>query len=417
MSADAGDVRARDPLGRLLAVSVDLRGGSIELADRVSAGPEDLPLLLATLRGRVAEAMLISTCHRLELYAVPLAEAPFDPAAELARMRGVREGELEPLLRTFSGPAAGEHLFRVAAGLESSSLGENEVLGQVRAAWRAAREAGMAGPLLDLFARSALNCGKRARSETAISGSSISLAGTAIELAAEAAGGLRGRRIAVVGSGEMAQRVLHALQGRGASGLIVVARNHAARERLAVESHARPRPWEELRDAVTGCSAVFVATGASQPLIGTRELDRCARPLAVVDLALPRNVQPEVGGLEGVQMFDISDVTARLEKNRRVRGRAVEAVERLVGSCLDTTLESCAARAAVPLITSLRRHAEAVRDDELARTLAQLGDLPEREREVVRALAHRLVNRLLHRSLAEVKRPGPGRASMEATRR
>ncbi len=269
----------------------------------------------------------LATCHRRELYLEgtdPLrALALFEAWAGEAARRGPR-----PEVRT--GTDAGRHLLRVAAGLESAVLGEDQVLGQVRAAYREACHRRTAGPALHRLFHAAFRAGKRVRSETALARGERSLAGAAVGWLASRTGGLRDRTVLVLGAGEMARVAVRRLLKRGA-GRVLVSNRTLERARDLVEGHGGEvvpwRWWPALLGEVDG---LVVATGAAEPVVGEAELRPRVAPLAVVDLAVPRNVEPPRPPVPGVEIAGVGELAGRLAREAGRRSRAVEAAERIV---------------------------------------------------------------------------------------
>ena len=351
----------------------------------------------AWLQGQAAAgstAVLLSTCNRCEIYwsGGPDLEAWF---RDFALTRGVPVGEA--LLR-LDGEAAVRHLFDVTAGLDSQVLGEAEVLGQVRRAYDAARAAGTTSRLLDSILSAALVAGRRARRETMLGRHPASVGSAAVEVAASLSP-LGSARVLVLGAGEVAEGVLRALQGRTAATAVVNRRLERAAP-LASAFGAVTGEWEALDAMLAAADVVFVGTGAGTPILAAAQLAEAVgngeRYLAVFDLAVPRNVDPAARDIPGVRLFDLDDLqrlrcpvegftSPTLAHARRI---LEEELERL-----DTALR---ARAAAPRLAELHRTASRLAEEEVGAALAQLGQLSERERQVVREMAERLVRRVLY---------------------
>jgi glutamyl-tRNA reductase len=381
------------------ALSLDLRRCSPDLAARLAMDGTSFSVAVERLRGQTDEALLLTTCHRTELYLVPRAGG-MGPSALLSELTGVGTEEFLPVATTFQGTEAARHLLRVASGLESSVIGEHEVLGQLGDSLAAARERGLAGPVLERLGPAAVRLGRRARAETGIAASSVSLAGAAIELASERLGSLQGARAVVIGSGQMAARLLPVLAARRPATITLVARNSAARDALAAQFGATPAGWDELEARVAGTDAVFCAVGSRAPILDLERLRPA--PRLVVDLGAP----PNTSIANGVERAGLDEVTTRAERNLGTRRESVAIVENMLDAALAAEVDWFAARGAIPLIRALRERAETVRDEELERALRRLAHLADRDREVVSALAHRLVNKLLHGPVASLKEPG-----------
>ncbi|MHB8571422.1 MAG: glutamyl-tRNA reductase [Candidatus Dormibacteria bacterium] len=393
-------------LGSLGMAGIDLRSAPAALSAQVALTPEAAEVALAAVAVSHAECLLLSTCHRLELYWAGPPDTPGDGAAALEAVTGVPARTLAPLVVERRGEDAIRHLFRVAAGLESSALGEHEVLGQVGAALESAVRSACAGPVLGRVARDAVTAGRRARAETSIARSSLSLSGAALELAAEVLPGLGGVSALVVGSGVMAAQALQALRSRGIA-TAVVGRTEARAEHVASEHGAVSHPWRLLGACITRADIVVVATGADQVVVDADLVtERDERPLVLIDMSVPPNVEPGLGGRPGVTLFGLDQVSHRCARNNDRRRGAVAEVEFLIQAAVASTVGWCHARDAAPLITELQARFDAAREREVSRALEALPGLDERERDVVRSLAARLTSQLLHAQLARLREPG-----------
>ena len=386
-------------------VGVSHHQAPVELRERVAVDLAGSATLAQTLAVG-CEAVVLSTCNRTELYLAADEDAPLDRRAvtALLDLAGGETAALEPVLYRLADESAALHLFRVAAGLDSMIPGEGEILGQVRDAF----EAGRPGPLLDRLFRSALHAGRRARVETAIGESPASVPAAAAALAQQVFGDLQGRIVVLVGAGKMSELTARNLRSRGAAIVAVANRTAAHGEELARSLGARAvgldRIAGELGDAdvvVASTSApgfVFVAAEVGQALRARR-----GRPLLLVDLAVPRDVDPGLAVIDGCFVYDIDDLEAVVEAS--LSGRRAEAVraERLVAEEAERFRHWQASLAVVPAIASLRARAEAIRTAELARAEGRLGTLPENERRAVEAITTQIVNKLLHLPTVRMK--------------
>jgi glutamyl-tRNA reductase len=322
--------------------------------------------------------------------------------------------------------AAIGHLFAVAAGLDSAVLGESEVLAQVRAAWETARAEGAAGPVLSGLFRHAVEVGKRVRSETAIARGTTSVSQAAVALAAEHLrtmdgtlgaersaehrdrGPLDGRRILVVGAGEMGEGMAVALAGSGATEVLVANRTPARAEALAARIGGRAVPFDQLAPALAEVDVLLTSTGASDPLLTVDDLApvlslRGGRPLLVVDVAVPRDVEPAARALDGVVILDLDDLRAFARSGLEDRRREVARVHGIIDEEVASYLSDAVARQAAPTISALRTRAEDIRSAELDRFRARLEGLDPRQREAVEALTRGIVAKLLHEPTVRLK--------------
>lgn len=348
------------------------------------------------------ELVVLSTCNRIEIYAA-VAEG-LDAETLLVDFlltnHPVDISAFRPYLYFIAGDEVIRHLTAVAAGLDSRVLGEPQILGQVTEAYVQAVEARASGPLLDLLFRSAIRAGKRARRETAISSNPASISSVAIALAQEIAGDLRRRRILVVGAGTMAELALDALRKRGLTRVAIANRSRRRAELLMAGLDGPVFGLDELPVALSEADVVISAATAPAPLI-TAPMVEAARSgdgrLVLVDIAVPRNVEPAVRDLPGVHLFNVDDLREGLDTALEARRHAVPQVEAIIEEeleLLDLELRRLTVR---PLIADLRKRAEAIRRQELNRALRFLGDdLDPETVKHVEHLSRSLVNKLLH---------------------
>jgi glutamyl-tRNA reductase len=379
-----------------LALGVDHAGASLAVRERVAAAVADLPAVLGHLRAHADEAAVLSTCNRTEFYLVG-AERVAAATACLAGAARVPVEELAACLWLRTGLEAAAHLFGVAAGVESRLLGETEILRQVRAAEAAARRAGAGGPVLSALFGHALGVGKRARARTGISRGAASVGSAAAAIVRqELPASARGHAV-VVGAGAAAERVLAHLGGLGFGRVDVVNRTVARAARL-VGAPGRALGLEALAGLLAEADAVLCATGAPGAVItlgaaAAAVRRRGGRPLLVLDLAVPRDVEPAVGDLPGVRLHDIDAVQARAAAERERRGAEVAQVRALVEAEVAAFGGWLGARQAAPTIRRLRAAAEGRRRAELDRAARGLSD---RERAAADRATRAVLNALLH---------------------
>ena len=390
---------------RLLLVGTSHRLAPVEIRERVALDGEGEAALARRL-GEGGEAVCLSTCNRTELY---LAAADTDAAgeratAELADLGKIGRSELEPYLYRLEHEAAAMHLFRVAAGLDSLVPGEGEIQGQVRAAY----ERGAVGPLLDRLFRHALQTGKRVRTETSIGERPASVASAAAALAAQVFGDLGGRRILVVGAGKVGELAAKHLVARGATLAAVANRSVDRAAGLAHRFDADARPLDAVEAQLADADIVVASTSAREQIVTREQVERAlparrGRPLLLLDLAVPRDLDPAIAGLPGTFLYDIDDLQAVVEES--LTGRRGEAVraEEIVAVEGERFREWLTSLDAVPAIASLRERAEAIRRGELAKAGPRLAGLSEHEREVVESLTSQIVNKLLHQPIMRLK--------------
>ncbi len=392
----------------LLLVGLDHHSAPVELRERLSVEGDELAALLRSLHEEpLAEAVVVSTCHRLEVYAISADTERAQKAIveRLAAPLAVAPDSLIESLYTMTGAGAARHLARVATGLESVVIGESQIQGQVADALQAAHTARTSGPHLARLFSTALHAGKRARSETAIGRHSLSVGHAAAQLVALELGDLAGRRVAVVGAGEMAALAMQALRARGASDLHVVSRTYERAHALAGRYEAEALPWSLRAQALENAHAVVVATRAPHLLLRAEDFAQeasDARPV-VVDISVPRAVDPAVRSLTGLRLYDIDDLQAIVAERQQLRHEEIALVEGIVEEELAGYLAWERTRRVAPAITALREQARAVAQAEVERALRRAPELDEREQEILREMAHRIVNKLLHSPTVTLK--------------
>ena len=393
----------------VLALGVSYRRAPVDLLERLTISEDDQGKAYRRLADldSVAESVLLSTCNRVEVYAEVEGYHPGfqDLKHFLADATDVSVEELaEPLYSHYEDQAA-EHLFSVASGLDSMVLGEPQVHAQVRAAFRRAEQEGALGPELRALFGRAVRTGRRVRGETSIGASPSAFVDAGLDLAARHLGELEGRTAVVVGSGEMGTLALAALGERGASPLVVVSRRRERAERLAERSGATAATMEELDRALSAAEVIFSSTGATGPVIGTETLERAAsgRKVFVLDLAVPRDVDPAGRRVPGVRVADIDDLAPLVADRRENESEELTAAQGIVEAEVRRFSAERRARRLAPLIRALHELGEEVRAQELERLAPRLASLSERDREAVDALTQRIVARILHEPTVRLK--------------
>jgi glutamyl-tRNA reductase len=367
------------------------------------------------------ELVILSTCNRLELYAAAHTDDFAPLIALLSESSGRPRGEFEHSLYRYTEDDAVLHLCKVAAGLDSMIVGETQILGQVTEARSAALGQGAAGPVLSALFLTAIRAGRRARAETGISRNPASVSSAAVRLAEERVGSLANAQVLVVGAGEMAELALAALVRRGVTGVTVVNRTDERAQQLAQRWQARALTFERLADALATADIVVTSTGAPHMVIFPHMVEaamaqRPDRPLVLVDIAVPRDVDPGVNAIPHVHSYDLDDLQAHASTTVAERRREVPAVEAIVAEEA-TAFESWARGLdALAVITGLRARADAIRSAEVEKTLRRLAHLDEEDRRRIEALSEALVNKLLHEPTVRLKaEAGNGHAAEYAS--
>jgi glutamyl-tRNA reductase len=420
----------------LLVVGISHRSAPVDVLEQVAVPAADARKVLGQLleREHVAEALLLSTCNRVEVYAVVTAfhGGLADITDVLASQSAVALDELSDHLYVHYAAAGVEHLFSVAAGLDSMVVGEPQILGQLRSAYAGAEQAGSVGRTLHEVVQQALRVGKRVHAETGIdaAGASVvsaALAAVAAELVAAGGGGLAGRRVLVLGAGSMGGLAAAALRRAAVAEIVLANRTQASAQRLAALCEADGTPARAVGlHGVTGVLAdvdvVMCCTGATGAVLGVDQVGSVAsarrNPLVVCDLGLPRNVEPAVGQVPGVTLLDLNTVAQRLE-HQGSGSSAVSTAHDLIAQEVRDYLAAQRAAEVTPTVAALRKRAAEVVDAELLRLAGRLPELDAAVRDELARTVHRVVDKLLHAPTVRVKQlaeTGGGEAYAAALR-
>lgn len=414
-------------MNRLFVIGLSHRTAPIEIreamVDAHAAGPD--PVQTPTKNGEVlrqrlqsaaalcGEAMMLSTCNRVELYGALPQSIETNEAGEL--LSRVEELFVQPLpqarkhIYRLEGEPALSHLFRVASSLDSMVIGEPQILGQVKAAYREARSAGTVGSVLGSVLPRAFAIAKRVRSETTIGESPASVASVAVDLARQIFGNLAGHPVMLVGAGKMSELCARHLYEAGATQFIVVNRTVSRAEELAARLGGSAHSLAELEQLLVRPAVVLFSAGAPEPLLRAEMLARAmkarrGRWLLLIDIAVPRDVEPSCAKLDNVYLYDIDALSEVVAGNLGERQRAAVAAEAIVQAEMQRAALRERSADVVPLIRALRQRAQGIAEAEVARVLPRLGPLGDRERALVAGLAEGVVNKLLHGPLTALKR-------------
>jgi glutamyl-tRNA reductase len=414
---------------RIVVIGFDHTTAPIELRERLACSLRQIPQLLQAARQVVQECVLLSTCNRVELYAVCADTDEVQTKANLlhvlSEQRQVELSELEASCYYLTGEQVVSHLFGVASGLYSLVPGEPQIQGQVAEALEVAQGGRFAGPITSALFRAALVAGKRARSETGISRNAASVSQVAVQLARQLFPQLNEACVLLVGSGKMSELAARNLCNNGAQRLVIINRTKEHAMELAERYGTVYRSFSELEEALVEADVVISSTRAPRAVI-TLELmqrvlpQRSGRSLLLIDIALPRDVDPLVATLPDVYVYNLDDLEAGVDEGVRLRMQESEQVKAIIAeeaAAFDRWLHSLSV---VDTISDLRRQAEQVRQQELARTLRQLAPtLSDREAAIVREMTTRIVNKLLHTPTLRLKdaaAAGQGHVYAEAMR-
>ena len=394
----------------LIAAGVSHRTAPLKQRERLALGNGDLPGALLHFRKEYGNGVLLSTCNRTEVYVHPNHDTNEVPPAELmsqlARLRGLDPATGLPRFYELEGRAVAEHLFAVAAGVDSMILGEGQILGQVRSAFSAAHQAGSLDPVLARLFHDALRTGKRARSETPIARHAVSVSSAAVNLIRAHVPPLSECRALVVGAGDAGKLTARALRDHGVRRITVTSRTERRAEEVAAYLEGAVLPFSRLADGLAEADLVITCSSAPGFVVALalvkEAVSRRTTPITFMDVAVPRDVDPKVGEIPGVRLFDIDNLQAVSEANLKLREEAAEDVRAIVRRAardFDYWLDG---RRAVPTIKALVQRAEAVRHAELERTLRELR-LDAQTAEKLDRMTAAIIKKLLHEPIAYLR--------------
>jgi glutamyl-tRNA reductase len=400
-------------MSELLALGVSHKTAPLDLRERLSLteGRAVGALNELTAADGIHEAAAISTCNRTELYLIvsDAVEAESTALGVLTRQAEIRPTELLGHLYSLRAGEAAHHLFQVTAGLDSMIVGEAEIQGQVKRAYELALVEGATGPILNRLFRGALAAGGRVREETAIGEKNVSIPSVAVDLARRTLGDLAEKRVLVVGAGETAELVARALVARGASSVFVANRHYDRAIGLAERFGGEAARWEQLPEQLQAADIVVSATNSPHHIVERDGLEqvmetRSRRPLLLVDIAVPRDVEPECREVGGVSLHDIDDIQQIVERNAGDREGEARRAEPIIAAELDRFERWLASLEVVPTVASLRERAEEVVERVLKENEGRWTQIGEADRERLATMARAIASRLLHEPTVRMKR-------------
>jgi len=405
--------------GDILVVGLNHKTAPVDIRERLHVPEGQAVVLLAELRAAsaVPEVLVLATCNRMEVYAAPppgRADAAVDAIeAVLACRAGLAVAELAPRLYRHRNGAAGAHAFRVAASLDSMVLGESQILGQMKTAYLKARDQGFTGPLLNGLMERALRVGKRVRAETRIAALPVSVPSVAVDLARQVAGNLAGSAVLLVGAGDMAEVTAGHLKAEGVRALVVSNRNFDRAVALAAALGGRAARFDNLADHLVEADVVIASTACPHPIVHAPEVERALRarrhrPILLIDIAVPRNVDPACHALDGAYVYDVDALAGVASANAGERRREAARAEAILEGAAGEFAAWVRTLGVVPTIVDLRQRVEGLCEAELQQAWARLGALPPAYRETVAALATRIANKVLHLPITALREAAGG---------
>jgi len=391
----------------LSAIGLNHKTAPLSVREPLAFAEAELPAALPALRALegVRETLLLSTCHRTEAYLVCDGRVPVEAVAStLGEMRGIAPEAFAPYLTVWRSEEAARHLLRVAAGLESMVVGEPQVLGQVRRAYAAARDAGTTGLVLNRLMQLAIASGRRVRSQTALGGHGASVPHAAVSCCRAHWGTAAGRRAIIIGAGEMAGLLAKAFVSAGGSVAAIANRTAGHAAPLAARYGARVIGLAEIRGAMAEVDAVLISVGSEAPLLSMADLAALVRPLLVIDIGVPRGVDPGAVRLPAVTLYDLDGLAPFTGQAPAAEDLA--AAQAIVDETYEAFIRWLGSRAAVPVIAQLHRRAETIVDEELFRARGRLRGLDEHQRLAVRGVVEGALRKLLHAPFVRLRARG-----------
>ena len=398
----------------LFVLGLSHKTAPIDVRERLAVPERELPKVLEALGevSELAERMFFTTCNRAEVYGVaegPLAKAVEATRASLERYRNLDSAALAGALYAYDGADATRHVFRVASSLDSMVVGEPQILGQVKTAYTVARSQQATGIILNNLLEQAFHVAKRVRTETGIATAAVSISSVAVELARKIFGDLEGRTVLILGAGEMAELALRHLVDDGVRSILVANRSHDRAVALAEQFHGRAVTFDTFHQEMLEADIVISSTSAPHLILKKEDvqaiiLERRHRPIFLIDIANPRDIDPGCNDVDNVYLYNIDDlqsvVSANLKERQREAERAEVIIEREVG-VFQAWLRGLDV---VPTIVSLRDRVEEIRAAELQKAMSRMADLTPEQRETIASMTTAMINKILHQPMSELRR-------------
>lgn len=397
----------------VVVIGLNHKTAGIEIREKIAFDGSKLEEALKALKGSsvVKEDVILSTCNRVEIYAAVKgkgSEGIEEIKNFLTSFHKVSRGTLDGVLYTYSGPDAIRHIFRVASSLDSMVIGEPQILGQVKDAFAIAINSKSTGVVLNRLMKKAISVAKRIRSETRIAEAAVSISYAAVELAKKIFEDLSTKTFMLIGAGEMAELAARHLINNGVKDVLVTNRTYERAEELARQLNGKAIRFDEFIQGLLHIDIVICSTGARDYILTKEEMqwimkERKHKPMFIIDISVPRNIDPGINDLDGVYLYDIDDLKGVIENNIKERGREAEKAEKIIDEEVRTFLRWQDSLTAVPAIVALRNKAEAIRREELEKALRKIGPLDEEKIKAIEYLTTAIVNKLIHSPTVALK--------------
>jgi glutamyl-tRNA reductase len=408
----------------IVVVGLSHKSAPIEVREKLYFPEETIPAALGKLMSYegIRESLIISTCNRVEIYA-----SVADSARGVDRIKqfiseyhGIARGALEGSLYVYPDSQGVRHTFRVASSLDSLVLGEAQILGQLKDAYDIALKAKTTSTILNKLIKKSISVAKRVRTETRLAEGAVSISSAAVELAKKIFGDLTGKTVMLLGAGEMAELAAQHLLGNGVKNIMVANRTFERAEELAKEFKGDAIRFEHFPDALVMVDILICATGAPKYVVNRDMVariikDRRHRPIFMIDISNPRNIDPEIDKVDSVYLYDIDDLQSKVDVNTEGRAKEAERAEELVTQEVETYLQWERGLDAIPTIVDLREKVEDIRKRELDKTLGSLNGMTDDQKRAVDIMSQAIVNKLLHAPLVILKQAAASTESGDAT--
>jgi glutamyl-tRNA reductase len=409
-------------MGHIVIIGLNHRTAPVEIRERLAFPTEAIGHALRSLleRESLKEGVILSTCNRVEICALAIQGSQGTSEAKefMAAYHGIPLGELNGYLYHYEKDDAVKHLFRVASSLDSMVLGEPQILGQVKDAYGFAAEFRTIGPVLDKFFTKTFSVAKRVRTETKVASSAVSVSYAAVELARKIFGDLSDKTVLIIGAGEMCELAARHLISAGVKGIMVTNRTFERAVKLAEEFGGTPIRFDEIPVHLKRADIVLSSTGAPHFILRRQDIEeviriRKNRPMFFIDMAVPRDIDPDANQVDNVYVYDIDDLNNVIETNLEERQREALKAEEIVMEEVCSFRRWLDAQQATPTIINLRRKYEEVKNTEVAKAMSMLGTEDPKMRKVVESLASSLLNKILHAPIASLKKDANGKNQMD----
>ncbi|CAH8708239.1 glutamyl-tRNA reductase [Paenibacillus thiaminolyticus] len=396
----------------IVVVGMNYRTAPVEIREKFALPEKDWQEAIRQLRNTksVMECVMVSTCNRTEMYVVVdrLHMCGYFIRSFMEQWFGIPRQQFTPYLYIYEDDQAVEHLFRVTSGLDSMVIGETQILGQIRSAFLFAQREGTTGTWFNTLFKQAITMAKRAHAETNINDNAVSVSYAAVELGKRIFGSFQGKKVLILGAGKMSELTVKHLYSNGAAEVMVVNRTFSRARELAEQFHGRAGTLEDAGKFLRDADIVISSTGAQEYIMTAQDVERVmklrkSRPLFLIDIAVPRDLDPEIGGVSNVFLYDIDDLEGIVESNLEQRRKEAAKIEAMIASELDEYRQWLKMLGVTPVIRALQTKAERIHQDTLESLFNKLPDLSEREAKLIRRLTKSMLNQMMHDPILQLK--------------